>query len=362
MRAMWMESRLAKSHRWMERKSGTVASSLYGGLRLCTSCLIQSSIDWLEAQKVALKRICATWWIAAITVCSLHGQQAQFAESIPEQTDCVPEIVVLPSTELEIEFVPALPDKVQLSTVNGVFLTRAEGSGEIRSIVWRADDSYGEDYILIASESSELYLRIEVSVVSPEDFSQASPLEMLPDDFQQVLGRRYIIPTSWAASLGDVLVLTKSESKARKRPRCGPGSPPPKPKRCRGNRWSMDGPPERVSVTRRTVGSGNTSQEVRVCGQAALELAKKLRRLGISFNLDVNGCLTTTISGTAWLNVEQTSKYRFIRDTYCCRNGVPVLCNRRVCYQTVRQYYLVFPALGLEIPVGPPHPDPPYCP
>ncbi|GIV09158.1 MAG: hypothetical protein KatS3mg020_0234 [Fimbriimonadales bacterium] len=277
------------------------------------------------------------------------------------EPECVSEIVVLPGTELEIGFAPALPSKVRISTVNGLILSRSESGGEITSMVWRADDSYGRDYILVTDETTEeLYLRIEVTVVPRTEFEQASSLEALPEEFQRILGSQYIIPTSLTGSLGDVLVLTKHGNRARQR--CGPGLPPSKPKRCRGNTWSVNGSPERMSITREEVGRGTASQEIKVCGTFALELAKKLRRLGIGFTLDVNGCLTTTISGTAWNNVMVTSKYRFIRDTYCRRNGTPVLCRRRECFYEVRQYYLVFPALEIEIPVGLRYVDPAYCP
>jgi hypothetical protein len=303
--------------------------------------------------------------VMLVSVLAIFHQVAAQVERLPDEREpvCVPEIVVLPGTELEIGFAPALPSKVRLSTVNGSIVSKSENNDEITSIVWRADDSYGIDYILVAGEETEeLYLRIEVAVVPPNEFEQASSLEVLPEEFQRILGSQYIVPTSLTGALGDVLVLTKHGNRVRQRPRCGPGLPPPKPKRCRGNSWSVDGPPERVSRTRQTVGSGTTSQEIKVCGKAALELAGKLRRLGIQFTIDINGCLTTTISGTTWNNGMVTSKYRFIRDTYCCQNGRPVLCRRRVCFYEVRQYYLVFPMLGLEIPVGPPYVDPPTCP
>jgi hypothetical protein len=277
------------------------------------------------------------------------------------EPECVPQTVVLPGNELEIGFAPALPSKVRISTVNGSIVSKSESGGEITSIVWRADDSYGIDYILVANEETEeLYLRIEVAVVPHMEFEQASSLEALPEEFQRILGSQYIIPTSLTGSLGDVLVLTKHGNRSHQR--CGPGLPPSKPKHCRGNTWLVNVPPERISITREAVGRGTTSQEIKVCGRFALKLDKQLRRLGIGVTLDVNGCLTTTIGGTAWNNVTVRSKYRFIRDTYCCRNGTPVLCRRRECFYEVRQYYLVFPVIELEIPVGLRHVDPAYCP
>ena len=278
--------------------------------------------------------------------------------------DCLPEIIVTPGTELELEIAPPLSQDIKwiFSTVNGEFIQIDYGS-RTSTFIWRAGDTKGVDYILIADDAGDIYLRVDISIVSPEEFATSGDLlEALPEEFQRVFGQRYLVPSSF----GDSLVLTKNKDRIRKRPRCGL-IPPPRPTRCRGQIWSMNGPAQRVSVSSRDVDSGtDSSYTIRGCGSAAIELAKTLRRLGIEFRVDVNGCLTAPItvpaSVPAWIIRERTEKYKSIRDTWRCQNGRPVLCNRRVCYFDVRQYFIVFPALGLEVPVGPPHRDPVYCP
>lgn len=273
--------------------------------------------------------------------------------------DCLPEIIVTPGTELELEIAPPLSQDIKwiFSTVNGEFIQIDHGS-RTSTFIWRAGDTTGVDYILIADDAGDIYLRVDISIVSPEEFATSGDLlEALPEEFQRVFGQRYLVPSSF----GDSLVLTKNKDRIRKRPRCGL-IPPPRPTRCRGQMWSINGPAQRVGISSRDVGSGTNGHTIRVWGSAAVELAKKLRRLGIEFRIDVNGCLTATITAPAWISREQTEKYKLIRDTWCCQNGRPVLCNRRVCYFNVRQYFIVFPALSLEVPVGPPYRDPVYCP
>lgn len=172
-----------------------------------------------------------------------------------------------------------------------------------------------------------------------------------------------------------------------------PAALPIRPRDCRGfdrngqrtvdGDWVNVGTPRIISSTTcgSISGSGNNTYQIQLCGSAA---AQFLGQLGveiprpprgsvnvggnITIRFEINGCITVTITNTTGRTIEirctdsEVNQIK-IRDVFCCKNGVPRLCERWVCYRNIIHTTVSIPAFGivfppLEVPLLPPGSEP----
>lgn len=124
--------------------------------------------------------------------------------------------------------------------------------------------------------------------------------------------------------------------------------------------------------------SGNNTYTRTLCGKAAAEFAINLGGIklpgfgqiidvggNIKIKGEANGCITVTITNTTGATVNiicRTSRVNQLkfRDVFCCRDGVPYLCERWVCYRYVDVTTAEIPAFGIVLP-GSTAPSPETC-
>lgn len=165
-----------------------------------------------------------------------------------------------------------------------------------------------------------------------------------------------------------------------------PSALPVRPRDCRGfenGRKTADGVWVNVGmptpVESRECGSisaeRGTTYTRQLCGKAAAEFAANLgiklplpgQSIQVGGNMKVkgelNGCITVTVTNTTGTRLSiicRTTRVNQlkIRDVFCCRDGVPYLCERWVCYRYVDRTTSEIPALGIVFPgVGSPSPE-----
>ncbi|MFN4033322.1 MAG: hypothetical protein ACK4ME_06810 [Fimbriimonadales bacterium] len=315
-----------------------------------------------------------------------------------------------PSEELIVESQNA--SILQADTERLVFCTDYNDGSNNGYICLTARSIRGENervLAIVAFASTEIPYRSSRDLIIPNDKIRDFP-ELYDYEAEQTVGYVGFFTHGLLTNALSVHIALDNESlvpdRSRRLPRwveaelkVPPGKPgssiprfalPRRPLNCLGfengrkvvnGEWVSVGEPTRVGEPMEcgSITSDRQSEFTRyLCGKAATEFAASLgvkiplpgQSTNVGANIKIRGelnvCITVTVRNNTGTKFDIICKFyegkqMMIKDTFCCRNGTPYLCERSVCYRTVTYSQAEISALGLIFPKVQGEPAEPTC-